>query len=165
MKTQPRALRGALAGVCAFTMLGLAGPAVYAEDAKPDVDSVWINTAMATPGEKIKIWAQTKPNVEVNFTVSNLGATKAKDKARANSKGIAVIEFAVPSADGRGYLVDAEAGGGHAYTGIDASKSWTSYPRMGYARFRLRASPLLPTAPLTPFGLTPCVTPLVTCCT
>ena len=55
MKTQPRALRGALAGVCAFTMLGLAGPAVYAEDAKADVDSVWINTAMATPGEKIKI--------------------------------------------------------------------------------------------------------------
>ena len=68
MKTQPRALRGALAGVCAFTMLGLAGPAVYAEDAKADVDSVWIN------------------------------------------KGIAVIKFAVPSADGRGYLVDAEAG-------------------------------------------------------
>lgn len=123
MKTQPRALRGALAGVCAFTMLGLAGPAVYAEDAKADVDSVWIN------------------------------------------KGIAVIKFAVPSADGRGYLVDAEAGGAHAYTGIDASKSWTSYPRMGYARFRLRVSPLLPTAPLTPFGLTPCVTPLVTCCT
>ena len=29
MKTQPRALRGVLAGVCAFTMLGLAGPAVY----------------------------------------------------------------------------------------------------------------------------------------
>ena len=132
MKTQPRALRGALAGVCAFTMLGLAGPAVYAEDAKADVDSVWINTAMATPGEKIKIWAQTKPNVEVNFTVSNLGATKAKAKDRANSKGIAVIEFTVPSADGRGYLVDAEAGRRHAYTGIDASKSWTRYPRMGY---------------------------------
>ena len=30
MKTQPRALRGVLAGVCAFTMLGLAGPAVFA---------------------------------------------------------------------------------------------------------------------------------------
>ena len=83
---------------------------------------------MATPGEKIKIWAQTKPNVEVNFTVSNLGATKAKAKDRANSKGIAVIEFTVPSTDGCGYLVDAEAGGGHAYTGIDASKSWTRYP-------------------------------------
>ena len=93
MKTQPRALRGALAGVCAFTMLGLAGPAVYAEDAKADVDSVWINTAMATPGEKIKIWAQTKPNVEVNFTVSNLGATKAKAKDRANSKGIAAVSY------------------------------------------------------------------------
>ena len=86
MKTQPRALRGALAGVCAFTMLGLAGPAVYAEDAKADVDSVWINTAMATPGEKIKIWAQTKPNVEVKFTVSNLGATKSQ---RQSSRQIA----------------------------------------------------------------------------
>ena len=61
MKTQPRALRGALAGVCAFTMLGLAGPAVYAEDAKADVDSVWINTAMATPGEKINQSQSQRP--------------------------------------------------------------------------------------------------------
>ena len=50
--------------------------------------------------------------------------------------------YTTPSEDGQGYLVTATGGDGtHAETAIDASKSWTRFPRMGYL------SHFKPTAP------------------
>ncbi len=77
----------------------------------------------------------------VHFSVSHLGVEIDSGDATVDN-GKATWTYTTPSEDGQGYLVTATGGDGtHAETAIDASTSWTRFPRMGYL------SHFKPTAP------------------
>ena len=93
------------------------------------------------PGKQATITAETSTGGTVHFSVSHLGTEIDSGDATVEN-GKATWTYTTPSEDGQGYLVTATGGDGtHAETAIDASKSWTRFPRMGYL------SHFKPTAP------------------
>lgn len=93
------------------------------------------------PGKQATITAEASTEGTVHFSVSHLGTEIDSGDATVEN-GKATWTYTTPSEDGQGYLVTATGGDGtHAETAIDASKSWTRFPRMGYL------SHFKPTAP------------------
>lgn len=93
------------------------------------------------PGKQATITAEASTAGTVHFSVSHLGTEIDSGDATVEN-GKATWTYTTPSEDGQGYLVTATGGDGtHAETAIDASKSWTRFPRMGYL------SHFKPTAP------------------
>lgn len=93
------------------------------------------------PGKQATITAEASSEGTVHFSVSHLGVEIDSGDATVEN-GKATWTYTTPSEDGQGYLVTATGGDGtHAETAIDASKSWTRFPRMGYL------SHFKPTAP------------------
>ena len=93
------------------------------------------------PGKEATITAEASTGGTVHFSVSHLGVEVASGDATVKN-GKATWTYTTPSEDGQGYLVTATGGDGtHAETAIDASTSWTRFPRMGYL------SHFKPTAP------------------
>ena len=93
------------------------------------------------PGKQATITAEASTEGTVHFSVSHLGTEIGSGDATVEN-GKATWSYTTPSEDGQGYLVTATGGDGtHAETAIDASTSWTRFPRMGYL------SHFKPTAP------------------
>lgn len=93
------------------------------------------------PGKQATITAEASTGGTVHFSVSHLGTEIDSGDATVEN-GKATWTYTTPSEDGQGYLVTATGGDGtHAETAIDASKSWTRFPRMGFL------SHFKPTAP------------------
>lgn len=93
------------------------------------------------PGKQATITAEASTEGTVHFSVSHLGVEIDSGDATVEN-GKATWSYTTPSEDGQGYLVTATGGDGtHAETAIDASTSWTRFPRMGYL------SHFKPTAP------------------
>lgn len=93
------------------------------------------------PGKQATITAEASTAGTVHFSVSHLGTEIDSGDATVEN-GKATWTYTTPSEDGQGYLVTATGGDGtHAETAIDASTSWTRFPRMGYL------SHFKPTAP------------------
>ena len=93
------------------------------------------------PGKQATITAEASTEGTVHFSVSHLGTEIGSGDATVEN-GKATWTYTTPSEDGQGYLVTATGGDGtHAETAIDASTSWTRFPRMGYL------SHFKPTAP------------------
>ena len=93
------------------------------------------------PGKQATITAEASTGGTVHFSVSHLGVEIDSGDATVEN-GKATWTYTTPSEDGQGYLVTATGGDGtHAETAIDASTSWTRFPRMGYL------SHFKPTAP------------------
>ena len=93
------------------------------------------------PGKQATITAEASTEGTVHFSVSHLGVEIDSGDATVDN-GKATWTYTTPSEDGQGYLVTATGGDGtHAETAIDASTSWTRFPRMGYL------SHFKPTAP------------------
>ena len=93
------------------------------------------------PGKQATITAEASTGGTVHFSVSHLGTEIDSGDATVEN-GKATWTYTTPSEDGQGYLVTATGGDGtHAETAIDASTSWTRFPRMGYL------SHFKPTAP------------------
>lgn len=93
------------------------------------------------PGKQATITAEASTGGTVHFSVSHLGVEIDSGDATVEN-GKATWSYTTPSEDGQGYLVTATGGDGtHAETAIDASTSWTRFPRMGYL------SHFKPTAP------------------
>ena len=93
------------------------------------------------PGKQATITAEATTEGTVHFSVSHLGVEIDSGDATVDN-GKATWTYTTPSEDGQGYLVTATGGDGtHAETAIDASTSWTRFPRMGYL------SHFKPTAP------------------
>lgn len=93
------------------------------------------------PGKQATITAEASTEGTVHFSVSHLGTEIDSGDATVEN-GKATWSYTTPNEDGQGYLVTATGGDGtHAETAIDASKSWTRFPRMGYL------SHFKPTAP------------------
>ena len=93
------------------------------------------------PGKQATITAEASTGGTVHFSVSHLGVEIDSGDATVDN-GKATWTYTTPSEDGQGYLVTATGGDGtHAETAIDASTSWTRFPRMGYL------SHFKPTAP------------------
>ena len=93
------------------------------------------------PGTQATITAETSSEGTVHFSVSHLGTEVASGEAPITDEA-ATWTYTTPSEDNQGYLVTATGGDGtHAETAIDASTSWTRFPRMGYV------SHFKPTAP------------------
>ena len=93
------------------------------------------------PGKQATITAEASTEGTVHFSVSHLDTEIDSGDATVEN-GKATWSYTTPNEDGQGYLVTATGGDGtHAETAIDASKSWTRFPRMGYL------SHFKPTAP------------------
>ena len=93
------------------------------------------------PGKQATITAEASTGGTVHFSVSHLGVEIDSGDATVDN-GKATWTYTTPSEDGQGYLVTATGGDGtHAETAIDASTSWTRFPRMGFL------SHFKPTAP------------------
>lgn len=93
------------------------------------------------PGKEATITAETSSEGSVHFSVSHLGVEVASGDATVTN-GKATWAYTTPSENNQGYLVTATGGDGtHAETAIDASTSWTRFPRMGFL------SHFKPTAP------------------
>ena len=93
------------------------------------------------PGKQATITAEASTEGTVHFSVSHLGTEIDSGDATVEN-GKATWTYTTPSEDGQGYLVTATGGDGtHAETAIDASTSWTRFPRMGFL------SHFKPTAP------------------
>lgn len=93
------------------------------------------------PGKQATITAEASTGGTVHFSVSHLGVEIDSGDATVEN-GKATWSYTTPNEDGQGYLVTATGGDGtHAETAIDASTSWTRFPRMGYL------SHFKPTAP------------------
>mgnify|MGYP000874786235 CR=1 FL=1 len=93
------------------------------------------------PGKQATITAEASTGGTVHFSVSHLGVEIDSGDATVEN-GKATWTYTTPSEDGQGYLITATGGDGtHADTAIDASTSWTRFPRMGYL------SHFKPTAP------------------
>ena len=93
------------------------------------------------PGTQATITAETSTEGTVHFSVSHLGVEVASGDATVEN-GKATWAYTTPSENNQGYLVTATGGDGtHAETAIDASISWTRFPRMGFL------SHFKPTAP------------------
>mgnify|MGYP003082372119 FL=1 len=93
------------------------------------------------PGKQATITAEASTEGTVHFSVSHLGTEIDSGDATVEN-GKATWSYPTPNEDGQGYLVTATGGDGtHAETAIDASTSWTRFPRMGYL------SHFKPTAP------------------
>ena len=93
------------------------------------------------PGTQATITAETSTEGTVHFSVSHLGVEVASGDATVTN-GKATWTYTTPSDNNQGYLVTATGGDGtHAETAIDASTSWTRFPRMGFL------SHFKPTAP------------------
>lgn len=93
------------------------------------------------PGKQATITAEASTEGTVHFSVSHLGVEIDSGDATVEN-GKATWSYTTPNEDGQGYLVTATGGDGtHAETAIDASTSWTRFPRMGYL------SHFKPTAP------------------
>ena len=93
------------------------------------------------PGKQATITAEASTGGTVHFSVSHLGTEIDSGDATVEN-GKATWTYTTPSEDGQGYLVTATGGDDtHAETAIDASTSWTRFPRMGYL------SHFKPTAP------------------
>lgn len=93
------------------------------------------------PGKQATITAEASTGGTVHFSVSHLGVEVASGDATVTN-GKATWAYTTPSENNQGYLVTATGGDGtHAETAIDASTSWTRFPRMGYL------SHFKPTAP------------------
>ncbi len=93
------------------------------------------------PGKQATITAEASTEGTVHFSVSHLGTEIDSGDATVEN-GKATWSYTTPNEDGQGYLVTATGGDGtHAETAIDASTSWTRFPRMGYL------SHFKPTAP------------------
>ena len=93
------------------------------------------------PGKQATITAEASTGGTVHFSVSHLGTEIDSGDATVEN-GKATWTYTTPNEDGQGYLVTATGGDGtHAETAIDASTSWTRFPRMGYL------SHFKPTAP------------------
>ena len=93
------------------------------------------------PGKQATITAEASTEGTVHFSVSHLG-TEIDSGDATVTNGKATWTYTTPSEDGQGYLVTATGGDGtHAETAIDASTSWTRFPRMGFL------SHFKPTAP------------------
>lgn len=93
------------------------------------------------PGKQATITAEASTGGTVHFSVSHLGTEIDSGDATVEN-GKATWSYTTPNEDGQGYLVTATGGDGtHAETAIDASTSWTRFPRMGYL------SHFKPTAP------------------
>lgn len=93
------------------------------------------------PGKAATITAEASSEGTVHFSVSHLGVEVASGDATVTN-GKATWAYTTPSENNQGYLVTATGGDGtHAETAIDASTSWTRFPRMGFL------SHFKPTAP------------------
>ena len=93
------------------------------------------------PGKEATITAEASTGGTVHFSVSHLGVEVASGDATVTN-GKATWAYTTPSENNQGYLVTATGGDGtHAETAIDASTSWTRFPRMGFL------SHFKPTAP------------------
>ena len=93
------------------------------------------------PGTQATITAEASTGGTVHFTVSHLGVEIDSGDATVEN-GKATWTYTTPSEKNQGYLVTATGGDGtHAETAIDASTSWTRFPRMGFL------SHFKPTAP------------------
>ena len=93
------------------------------------------------PGKQATITAEASTEGTVHFSVSHLGVEVASGDATVEN-GKATWAYTTPNENNQGYLVTATGGDGtHAETAIDASTSWTRFPRMGYL------SHFKPTAP------------------
>ena len=105
------------------------------------VTRAYTDKATHKPGTQAKITAEASGDGSVHFSVSHLGVEIDSGDATVDN-GKATWTYTTPSEDGQGYLVTATGGDGtHAETAIDASTSWTRFPRMGYL------SHFKPTAP------------------
>lgn len=84
------------------------------------------------PGTQATILAEASTEGTVHFSVSHLGVEVASGDATVTN-GKATWTYTTPSENNQGYLVTATGGDGtHAETAIDASTSWTCFPRMGF---------------------------------
>ncbi|MBF1160104.1 MAG: lectin, partial [Thermobifida sp.] len=93
------------------------------------------------PGKQATITAEASTGGTVHFSVSHLGVEIESGDATVTN-GKATWTYTTPSENNQGYLVTATGGDGtHAETAIDASTSWTRFPRMGFL------SHFKPTAP------------------
>ena len=93
------------------------------------------------PGKQATITAEASTGGTVHFSVSHLGVEIDSGDATVDN-GKATWTYTTPSENNQGYLVTATGGDGtHAETAIDASTSWTRFPRMGFL------SHFKPTAP------------------
>ena len=93
------------------------------------------------PGKQATITAEASTGGTVHFSVSHLGVEVASGDATVTN-GKATWAYTTPNKNNQGYLVTATGGDGtHAETAIDASTSWTRFPRMGFL------SHFKPTAP------------------
>lgn len=93
------------------------------------------------PGKQATITAEASTGGTVHFSVSHLGVEIDSGDATVTN-GKATWAYTTPSENNQGYLVTATGGDGtHAETAIDASTSWTRFPRRGYL------SHFKPTAP------------------
>ena len=105
------------------------------------VTRAYTDKATHKPGTQAKITAEASGDGSVHFSVSHLGMEVASGDATVEN-GKATWTYPTPSENNQGYLVTATgADGTHAETAIDASTSWTRFPRMGYL------SHFKPTAP------------------
>ena len=93
------------------------------------------------PGKQATITAEASTGGTVHVSVSHLGVEIDSGDATVDN-GKATWTYPTPSENNQGYLVTATgADGTHAETAIDASTSWTRFPRMGFL------SHFKPTAP------------------
>jgi len=84
------------------------------------------------PGTQATITAEASTGGTVHFSVSHLGIEVASGDATVTN-GKATWAYTTPSENNQGYLVTATGGDGtHVETAIDASTSWTRFPRMGF---------------------------------
>ena len=84
------------------------------------------------PGTQETITAEASTGGTVHFSVSHLGIEVASGDATVTN-GKATWAYTTPSENNQGYLVTATGGDGtHVETAIDASTSWTRFPRMGF---------------------------------
>ena len=105
------------------------------------VTRAYTDKATHKPGTQAKITAEASGDGSVHFSVSHLGMEVASGDATVEN-GKATWTYPTPSENNQGYLVTATgADGTHAETAIDASTSWTRFPRMGFL------SHFKPTAP------------------
>ena len=93
------------------------------------------------PGKQATITAEASTGGTVHFSVSHLGVEINSGDATVTN-GKATWTYTTPSENNQGYLVTATGGDGtHAETAIDASTSWTRFPRMGYLSHFKPAAP------------------------
>ena len=93
------------------------------------------------PGTQATILAEASTEGTVHFSVSHLGVEVASGDATVTN-GKATWTYTTPSENNQGYLVTATGGDGtHAETAIDASTSWTRFPRMGFLSHFKPAAP------------------------